>query len=179
MGIQTGSGWGGRSAAHVDPRSDEAGSAQSCSQIYVSSGTPAAAGEGRTEQLVLGMGPMAVGAAAQVAWGEMGGEMSWPLSADGWTSCGARTGCRVSSHESQVGLVVGASREYLLGTGIRRNSPLLEGSPPELEGKSNGHEDSQSHPQAPRPPEAHGPGRGHVAQGKVTGQGPGTEVETA
>lgn len=26
------------------------------------------------------------------------------------------------------------------------NSPPLEGTPPELEGKSDGHEDSQSHP---------------------------------
>lgn len=51
------------------------------------------------------------------------------------------------------------------------NSPPLEGTPPELEGKSDGHEDSQSHPQAPRPPAAHGPGRrqrAHVAQGRVT-----------
>lgn len=50
------------------------------------------------------------------------------------------------------------------------NSPPLEGAPPELEGKSDGHEDSQSHPQAPRPPEAHGPGRrqrAHVAQVRV------------
>lgn len=50
------------------------------------------------------------------------------------------------------------------------NSPPLEGPPPELEGKSNGHEDAQSHPQAPRPPEAHGPGwrqGAHVAEGRV------------
>lgn len=63
--------------------------------------------------------------------------------------------------------------------GHDRNSPLLEGPPPELEGKSDGHEDSQSHPQAPRSPEAPGPGRrqrAHVAQVKVTlakGQGEG------
>lgn len=67
------------------------------------------------------------------------------------------------------------------------NSPLL--APPELEGKSDGHEDSQSHPQAPRPPEAHGPGRrqrAHVA-GKgdaIEGQGKGQaqrqrQLETA
>ena len=51
------------------------------------------------------------------------------------------------------------------------NSPPLEGTPPELEGKSDGHEDSQSHPQAPGPPEAHGPGgrqKAHVAWGRVT-----------
>lgn len=51
------------------------------------------------------------------------------------------------------------------------NSPPLEGTPPELEGKSDGHEDSQSHPQAPGPPEAHGPGgrqKAHVARGRVT-----------
>jgi hypothetical protein len=55
--------------------------------------------------------------------------------------------------------------------GQDENSPPLEGSPPELEAKSDGHEDSQSHPQAPRPPESHSPGRrqrAHVVQGRGT-----------
>lgn len=53
------------------------------------------------------------------------------------------------------GIKEGAVKEV----GGGRNSPPLEWSPQELEAKSDGHEDTQSHPQAPRPPEPHGPGR--------------------